>query len=243
MLKNIFVSSFAVLMLLLIAVVSPAAAQTALTATTLSAAVDSSTRTFPVASTTGLVAGNAALIDFEVVNIASVGTGIITVSSRGGSGTAGRAHVSGAMVLAGPVQAFVAFEPSGTCTNASGLFIYSPIVNTRTGRQYLCSSVTGKVTAGFGNDLVPASPTTAVASAAGKITPSGPLQHITGTAAITGFNIPVGFDPTQGQTICAIPDAIFTTTTANNIALASTAVVNKILCWTYDGVSKFIPSY
>jgi hypothetical protein len=80
-----------------------------------------------------------------------------------------------------------------------------------------------------------------VASAAGLVTPSGPLFHITGTAAITGFNIPVGF---TGGSFTVIPDGAFTTTTANNIAIASTAVVSKPLTFTFDaGTAKFYPSY
>ncbi|HEY1533771.1 MAG TPA: hypothetical protein VGF76_07120, partial [Polyangiaceae bacterium] len=94
---------------------------------------------------------------------------------------------------------------------------------------------------GWGNTDSPARVSAAVASAAGLITPSGPLFHITGTAAITGFNVPVGF---QSGGFCAIPDGAFTTTNATNIAIASTAVVNKLLCWTWDDTnSKFVPSY
>jgi hypothetical protein len=114
-------------------------------------------------------------------------------------------------------------------------------VNTKTGSEWLCSTVTLSWVPGFGNDVGPAAVTAAVASAAGKITPSGPLFHITGTAAITGFNIPVGF---TGGNVCAIPDGIFTTTNANNIAIASTAVVSKTECWTYDtNAAKFYPAY
>lgn len=225
---------------------SPAYAQTALTATTLSAAIDSQTRTIPVPSLTGIVAGNFALIDNEALPIVSTNSSALTfsVAPRGAGGTLASAHKSGSMVLSGPAQAFIAYDPAGTCTNGSGLFLYSPIVNTRTGNQWLCSSVTGKVIPGFGNQVDVAAPSTAVASAAGKITPSGPMFHVTGTAAVTGFNIPVGFDPTSGGQVCVIPDGLFTTTNANNFAIASTAVVSKLLCWAYDpNTAKFYPSY
>ena len=117
------------------------------------------------------------------------------------------------------------------------------------GNEYLCSSVTSTVVSGFQNSTfyAPVGPTTAVASAAGLITPSGPLFHVTGTAAITGFNIPVGFNVTAGANpaFCIIPDGAFTTTNANNIAIASTGVVSKTLCYSYDpnAAKPFFPSY
>jgi len=160
---------------------------------------------------------------------------------RGQFGTKVSAHISGTIVLLGPNNGFQVIDPpiNGACTSTSTL--YTPWVNILTGNQWLCSSVTGTWVPGFNNDLQPAVPTAAVASAAGLITPSGLLFHITGTAAITGFNIPVGF---SRGTICAIPDAIWTTTNANNIAIASTAVVGKVECWTYDqNTAKFYPSY
>jgi hypothetical protein len=159
---------------------------------------------------------------------------------RGAAGTAAVNHISGAIVIIGPRQAFIAYDPDGACTAANTA--YTPTINIKNGYQWLCSTVSGvlKWVPGFNNPNPP-EPSAAVASAAGLITPSGPLFHITGTAAITGFNLPVGF---QKGVICAIPDGIFTTTNANNIALASTAVVSKTLCWTYDkGTAKFYPSY
>lgn len=78
----------------------------------------------------------------------------------------------------------------------------------------------------------------AVASAA-TITPTGPVFHVTGTTAINTINLPyTGFI----GTIRIIPDGLFTTGTSGNIALASTAVVSKVLEMTYDG-TKWYPSY
>jgi hypothetical protein len=49
---------------------------------------------------------------------------------------------------------------------------------------------------------------------------------------------------TAGAPFCIIPDGTFTTTATNNIALASTAVVNKLLCYTFDSTNKkYVPSY
>lgn len=81
---------------------------------------------------------------------------------------------------------------------------------------------------------------TPVASLAGAITPTGPIFHVTGVAAITGINVPAGF---SGQ-ITVIPDGIFTWTTAGNIFLAGTAVVGKAIIFTYDSTTKkWYPSY
>ena len=78
-------------------------------------------------------------------------------------------------------------------------------------------------------------------SSATTITPSGQIFHVTGTTAIATINIPyTGFN----GTITIIPDAIFTTTTAGNIGLATTAAVNRALTMTYDSTtSKWYPSY
>jgi hypothetical protein len=224
----------------------PAHAQVA---TTLSAAIDSQTRTFPVASSTGIVAGNGLVLDNEILIVASVPSSTqLVVAPRGAYGTVSVPHKTGTMVLAAPASAFIKYVPAGTCSAGTGLFFNTTILVTtdsgNAGAQWVCSSITGKIVPGFGNGTVPSAPTAAVASAAAKITPSGLLFHITGTAAITGFNIPVGFDPTEGATVCAIPDGLWTTTTANNIAIATTAVVGKVVCWAYDpGTAKFYPYY
>lgn len=225
--------------------------QTALTQTTLSGALTTSRQiTFQVASATGITApsysgsGSLLYVDQEAMAVVSLNGSYVTVQ-RGAAGTGAATHVSGAMVLIGPPNAFISgFDPQGSCTNGSGVFAYSPVINLKTGNQWLCSTVTSKVIPGYVNSWTNNGVATAVASAAGKITPSGPLFHITGTAAITGFNIPVGFDPMGGGTICAIPDGLWTTTNANNFAIASTAVVSKTECWTYDAnTAKFYPAY
>jgi hypothetical protein len=222
-----------------------ASAQTALTQTTLSAAVNSSTTRITVASATGITANSTLLyVDNEALFVNSVAGTTIGVQ-RGASGTKAFAHISGAGVLAGPPNAFVSFDPSGACTNGAGLFLYSPVVNVNTGNQWLCSTVLGKIVPGWGNTADLPQVTTAVASAVGLVTPSGPLFHLTGTNGITGFNIPVGFDPKGSGGFCIIPDGILLTTTANNIALATTTVVSKTLCYTYDpnAAKPFFPSY
>jgi hypothetical protein len=222
-----------------------------LTQTSLSAALGANDKVVNVSSATGINAPNVQSGTIgsqlyivapgnqkgEAMPVVAVnGTAITVRRNAAGSATV---FPSGSMVLAGQPNWFYGYDPSGGCTASATLV--TPWVNVKTGNEWLCSSVTSSWVPGFGNDLAAAAPTAAVASAAGQVTPSGPLFHVTGTAAITGFLVPVGF---QSGTICVIPDGIFTTTTANNIALASTAVVSKTDCWTYDSAAaKFYPSY
>jgi hypothetical protein len=228
------------------------AQQNNLTQTTLSSALTSSGNTVVLASGTGVTVGansytTALYIDREyLVVTANPGgvSGTYTVL-RGQSGTGASAHASGTMVLLGRPSWFSASDPQGSCVLAN--VIATPIVNYKNGNQSLCSSVTLTFGPGFANSIPEAAiVTTAVASAAGAVTPSGPLFHVTGTAAITGFNIPVGCNGTAvgGCSFTIIPDGVFTWTTAGNIALAGTAVVNKALVFVWDAKnSKWIPSY
>lgn len=80
-----------------------------------------------------------------------------------------------------------------------------------------------------------------VASAA-TIAPDAAIVFINGSAAIDTITVPAWME--GGAQITFIPLGIFTTTTAGNIALASTAVVNKTMIMTYStGTSKWYPSY
>lgn len=81
-------------------------------------------------------------------------------------------------------------------------------------------------------------------TSASTITPTNRVHHITGTAAITTIVPPTSQAAGFSGIFCAIPDAAFTTTTAGNIALATNAIVNRQLCWSYDpAASKWFPSY
>lgn len=236
-------------------------AQTSLTFTSLNAAVTNSTSYVSVASTTGIVAGTVLAIEdgtsgsnrtneaMYVVSVPTTGTVIQVV--RGYDQTIPQAHISGALVLAGPTTAFYEYDPAGSCTATNQP--YTPYVNLKTGNQWLCSTITNSWVPGFFNTDAPNGVTAAVASVAGATLPSGPLFHVTGTNAITawGSSTSVGLaggggskTDVVGSSFCVIPDAIFTTTATNNIALASTAVVNKILCFVFDQTNKkYVPSY
>ncbi len=237
---------------------------TALTQTTLSAAVGRTSNVLPVASATGISA--------PVMNVSQqlyiIGPGqargeLMTVVSVSGTqiGVSRldefKSHwPSGSLVLIGPVptasaqfggaifQPFQTFDPTGANASAvsavtAGVQI-TPFVNVTNGNQWLWSTITLCWVPGWQNTDSPAC-TAAVASAAGVILPSGPLFHVTGALAVTGFTIPVGF--THGS-FTVIPDGTFTWTAAGNIAVLGTAVVNRALTFTWDATnSKFIPSY
>lgn len=175
----------------------------------------------------------------EVMTVASIVSSTQVKVNRRGQAGVRQPVPAGSVVLVGNPNWFYDYDPSGSCT--SGTVFVSPWVDTKNGFQWICSSVTGTWVPGFNNPNGDAfAPTAAVASAS-TITPSGPLFHVTGTTAITGITLPVGF---VSGSITIIPDGTFTTTTATNIALGSTAVVSKPLTLTYDpATAKFYPSY
>ena len=81
-----------------------------------------------------------------------------------------------------------------------------------------------------------------IASAA-TIAPTPQVVFISGTTAIDTITPPSPISLGGGQ-ITLIPTGLFTTTTAGNIALASTAVVDRALIMTYDvTTTKWYPSY
>lgn len=233
-----------------------AAQQFTLTQTSLSAKITNTATTIPLASLTNITGFNTGnttdlYIDRELMQVVSVNTTAKTAAVlRGVSGTQAAAHAASNMVLAGNPNAFINFDPSGTCSltapqGPTEAVPAQPTINTRTGAQWLCSTVTSTWVPGFSNGaaLQPLTVTTAVASVAGTTTPSGPLFHITGTNAITAWGIPVGCNATVrgGCQFTVIPDAAFTTTATNNIATAITAVINLPIIFTWDATnSKFV---
>lgn len=85
-----------------------------------------------------------------------------------------------------------------------------------------------------------AAPTIASAT---TIAPTKAITFISGVAPIVTITAPNPISAGGGQ-ITLIPTGIFTTTIADNIALASTAVVGKALIMTYDvTTTKWYPSY
>lgn len=79
-------------------------------------------------------------------------------------------------------------------------------------------------------------------ASATTIAPLAQVSFVSGTTAIATITPPPSL--VGGGFIILIPTGAFTTTTAGNIALASTAVVSKALIMTYDvTTAKWYPSY
>jgi hypothetical protein len=79
-------------------------------------------------------------------------------------------------------------------------------------------------------------------ASASIIAPTAAITFVSGTTAVTGITVPSWMN--NGGRITLIPTGVWTWTTAINIALAGTAVVNKALDFVYDaGTSKWYPSY
>lgn len=90
------------------------------------------------------------------------------------------------------------------------------------------------------NATAAAAPT--IASAA-TIAPTVTISFVSGTTAIDTITAPSPISAGGGQ-IVLVPTGLWSTTTAGNIALATTAVVNKALMLTYDTTTaKWYPSY
>ena len=90
--------------------------------------------------------------------------------------------------------------------------------------------------------LMTRQPAPTVASAT-TIAPTTDTVFISGITTIQTITAPSGMATTNGR-IYLIPTGIFTTGTLGNIALASTAVVSRVLTMTWDATAaKWYPSY
>lgn len=199
----------------------------------------------------------------EAMGIFSINTTSCTaVVNRGYLGTQASPHPSGDMVLYGPNYAVTLSQggnpvPSGlfqqdppvngACTAASTPT--TPWVNVLTGSQWLCSSITGTWVPGFQNPWITdgAWQTATVPAAAGAITPSGPLFVVSGSGAITGFNIPVGCDATAvggcSFTVISAAGSTWTWTAAGNIMTAGTGTAGHLFTFVWSAsLQKFVPS-
>jgi hypothetical protein len=100
---------------------------TAITTTTLSAAMNATTRVATPASMTGIEVGDLLFIGREAMQVQVVGTSTVTVQ-RGMAGTTAAAHVSADRIYHGPTNQFQARDPVGTDAAQ-----YTPWINTLNG--------------------------------------------------------------------------------------------------------------
>lgn len=78
-----------------------------------------------------------------------------------------------------------------------------------------------------------------VLNSGATVTPTRPIQHVAGTAAISTITVPTNLTTGVWH---VIPDGAFTYTTGGNIGAAGTATVGRALDFVYDGTAWF-PSY
>lgn len=241
-----FKTSFAILALLALGLGLPAQAQTTVGSTTLSAALSATADSAVVASVTGITASRGGqgltylFIDKELLIVEAVNSTTLTVTIRRGQlGTKATSHVTSSVVWRGPPAYFANQAPpvGSQCVRTS--LIAVPVIVPSTGETFDCLGVT---TAGrYVRTNAPSDPVvgSTVASAT-SITPTGTFFVVSGTTEITTIVVPAGWKP--GMCLDVNPSGTFTTATGGNIAIASTAVVNKIqrVCW--NGTA-WIPSY
>src|SRR6267142_6276941 len=157
--KNIFNLIGLLLVIAAVAFAPPAAAQSAITQTTLSAAQGVGDTVALVTSTTGMTAANNGAIagiiyiDREPEGIVSFNstTNVVQVlRAYGGLGSPARAHNSGNVVFAGTPSQFLNADPSpGACTPSA--LPVTPVISLPTGTQWVCDAnsnqwaITGKV--------------------------------------------------------------------------------------------------
>lgn len=138
------------------------------------------------------------------------------------------------------------FSANSSLTGATNNYGFYGGIASGTGRYNLYMAGTANnylagplITAGL-KATSAAAPTIASAT---TIAPTTQIAFISGVAPVVTITAPSPISLGGGQ-ITLIPTGIFTTTTAGNIALASTAIVGKALIMTYDATTtKWYPSY
>jgi hypothetical protein len=228
---------------------SPLFAQTALSATTFSAAVDNVQQTVTVASATGITAAGSGagfvylLADHELFAVRALPGASTTVTvMRGQNGTRATSHINGATVTVVPPLALINYLPTGQCTRSN--LLYVPMVVGGTidqafnGTTLDCLGVT---TAGqwvqtnlngfpvFGSTV--ASATT--------ISATGTYFKVSGTTAVATINLPAG--AAAGFYITIEATGVLTWTAAGNILTAGTYTAAGHTVTFYWNGTKWVP--
>jgi hypothetical protein len=252
------------LLIALLAIAALGFGQTILSTTTLGAAITTTNGTSLTLASTSTMANagpvnqiNTCLyIDAELFGVVTVTDSThVVVQQRGrgcgaiGEGARPTFHANGATVyFANTVTTGTTITPAasyigvpqqitaenlGSCTATSELVL--PRIYYFSGQIFDCLGGHWVQTNGMGLMVYGST----VASPAGVMTPTGIAFKVSGTNAITGITVPNGW--AAGMSIYVIPTGIFTWTTATNISLAGTAVVGKVIVFTWDG-AKWNPS-
>ena len=125
--------------LLLLGLAVSASAQTTLSSTTLSAAVNNDVNIVTVASATGIDVGDYLFVDREAMRVLGL-TGTQVRVTRGFAGTAARAHAASVTVYLGAPDNFYSSEVAGACTASAET--YTPRIVLPTGNVYSCTGGT-----------------------------------------------------------------------------------------------------
>lgn len=122
----------------------PVAAQTYLTSTTLSNAIDATQTSFAIASATGVAAGGALYFDREYVTVRSVSGTTVTVN-RGQAGTVANSHTASRTVIVIPAAAIPTVITDRAPAQNAGVggcsitaYRFLPIIQVTTGDVWLC---------------------------------------------------------------------------------------------------------
>lgn len=191
---------------------------------------------------------------YNSIDVVTTGTGVytgVTIQTPVASWYAG-SKVCLITTLAGSPSA-IQVDLQSSDTGADGDF-QTMVSTTNTAGETVCSesgarfhrakqqsktggtTVTGSITA----VTIPSDRSSTIIASATTIVPTSLVHHISGTTAIVNITVPAFCSPTC--ILALVPDAVYTTTAAGNISLATTAVVNRVQLFVWDGV-KWNPSY
>ena len=149
--------------------------------------------------------------------------------------------VSGGLTLSAATKGvYIGYNSSGTVGANNEIVIGAEAVGAGSNTTTIGSSTTTS-TRLFG--VVATGVTAPTIASAGTIAPTTSITFISGTTTINTITAPSGIASTGGQ-ITLIPTDLWSTGTSGNIALATTAVVNRALIMIYDAqTAKWYPSY
>jgi len=154
--------------------------------------------------------------------------------------------VNNSLTLAGVDAKTLTVNNSLTLAGTDATVMTFPSTSASIARTDAAQTFTGTQTysgAQIVTGLIATSAAAPTIASAATIAPTTQIVFISGTAAIDTITPPSPISLGGGQ-ITLIPTGLFTTTTAGNIALASTAVVSRALVMTYDvTTTKWYPSY
>ena len=184
--------------------------------------------------------------------ITSLGSGIATFLGTPSSANlraaltdetgTGSAVFATSPTLVTPLLGTVTSGDISACTSTSMVMV-TPVLGTPT--SGVLTNCTGSPT--FTNvkysGLIATTAAAPTIASAATVAPTAPITFISGTAAVVTITAPTPISA-GGGAITFIPTGAFTWTTAGNIAVAGTAVVNRTLTLIYDvTTTKWYPSY